>query len=245
MRWFGKAGGHTSLHVEGVSLHGDLPLVPLELVRDACLDAAGHAGGDAIVEDGKGDAVFGDSGGVPVAVAPSVGTRVKGVGPIVLLGVVCHAVDGEGGVANAVGVAAGHGTVVAVVGVDGVVAGLVVAEDDVTVPAPLVLDDKVGDGRGVRNELQSISIRFLTKSYEASEHTLAVMPGAVKVYLPSGPGGGTLEADAPAAERARRRPARNFMVTIGKECIDEGWRARARTPSSSGGSPLLYSPSPR
>ena len=55
-------------------------------------------------------------------------------------------------VSDAVCVAAWHGAVVGVVGVDGVEGGVVVAEDDVLLFSGAVRDDEVGYGGGVGDE---------------------------------------------------------------------------------------------
>ena len=97
------------------------------------------------VEEGECDAagVVGDEG--PVALVVADGAAVEGVAAVVLVGgdVGCPAIDGEGAVFDAVGVAADDGAVVGVdgVGVVDVLSGIVVAEDDVLGVAVFVVDE--------------------------------------------------------------------------------------------------------
>lgn len=81
----------------------------------------------------------------------------QGVQPAVLVGVdvVDLAVDLEGRVHDPVGVAAGDTAQVRVLLVDLVVAGIVEAEDDVTLLAVDVLDEEVADRRAVRDEVRA------------------------------------------------------------------------------------------
>lgn len=96
-----------------------MPRIRRQRVRDTRVHAARHALRKGSIVVREGDGVLRQRSQVPEMIRPIVRSAVKGVGAVVLLEVVGHAVEREGAVADAVGVAAGDGVVDGVAGVDG------------------------------------------------------------------------------------------------------------------------------
>jgi hypothetical protein len=93
---------------QGESAHSDVPLKGSNSVGDVRDDFTWKALGAVLVGEGEGDGVGGVGDDGPVAPIPALGTAVKGVVVVVFVGedVGGFAVDGEGGILDAVSIAA-------------------------------------------------------------------------------------------------------------------------------------------
>lgn len=140
--------------------HLEVPVPPVQGIRDDGGDFSGEALLSIGVNKGECDAVVGVRDDGEVAPVPAIGAAVQGVHALgichgrVLVGLdlVLYAVDLKGGVLDAIGIAARHSTKVRVLFVLAVVRGVVEAGDNVALDAIAVLDNEVGDGRSVGNE---------------------------------------------------------------------------------------------
>ncbi len=133
-------------------------------------DVRDHLAGEAFlavrINDREGDAIVGVRHDLELPPVPTVETPVEGVDPLgICLGGVLVGRDVEDlsvelkrAVLDPVGVAAGHAAEMRVHLVYRVVAGIVIAHDNVPRDAVLILDDKVGDGRPVGDEGGSDSL---------------------------------------------------------------------------------------
>lgn len=106
-------------------------------------------------------------------VCSSLTATVKGVQPTVLVSIDMEslAIDLESGVLDPVRIATWNTTQVRMLLVDPVVGGIVETKDDVTLFTVDVLDEKVGDGRAVRDELSADALardRVLAIGVDAS-----------------------------------------------------------------------------
>ena len=168
-RFLGGRDGH-HLGVPGQLSHG---------VGDVRDHLAGEAFLAVRINDGEGDAVVGVRHDLELPPVPTVEAPVKGVNPLgVCLGGVLVGCDVENlsvelkrAVLDPVGVAAGHAAEMRMHFVYRVVAGIVIAHDNVPLDAALILDEQVGDRRPVGDEGGSdslaidpvLSIRVWTK----------------------------------------------------------------------------------
>lgn len=151
-------------------INDNVPLVALYRVCDLGLYAAGHTSRVRRVVQTECDGFLGSLLHAPESERPVVGPAMKRVGSIILHRVICHIVNGEGAIANAVGITSRNGIVNRVAridswrGVSGEVRGLgkvirtvvrcvVVTQYDIALNAVLVFDPEIGQGGRVRNEL--------------------------------------------------------------------------------------------
>ena len=140
--------------------HLDVPIGLLDCVGNVEDDLSREALLAIRVNERESNGVVSVGDSSEVAVIPAVRATVQGVDALgvvlgrVLVGkdVVVLAVNVERAVLDAVGVAAGNGTKVRVNLVGGVVRGVVVATDNVTLDAVLVLEVDVGNGASEGNE---------------------------------------------------------------------------------------------
>ena len=104
----------------GCGIHGDVPLVLRDRVRDARIHTANHTQRRVgSIADGEGDGRVCHGADVPHPEGPIVCTAVEGVWAIVLLSVVRDVVNGVFAVANAVDISAWDGIVDGMSRVDG------------------------------------------------------------------------------------------------------------------------------
>ena len=160
--------------------HPEVPGHVAQRVGDVADDLAGEALVAVGIGQAEGDGAgrVGDDG--PVPPVPAVGPAVQGVdaggvrGRRVLVGqdVVRLAVDHEARVLDPVRVAAGHAAEVRVLAVHGVVGGVVEAAHDVALHAGRVVDEQVGDGRAVGDEVGADA--------DAADLVLAVLVGPAR-----------------------------------------------------------------
>lgn len=147
---FGSGGG----------VHLEIPVHAVNSIGDVGNHLAGEAFFTIGVLEAKGDGILGVRDDSEVAPVPAIRATVKGVDTVgvggsgILVGLDMEgvAINGKGAVLDAVCIAPRDTTKVRVKLVFRVVRRVVIACDNITNNAILVLDHDIGDGRAVRNE---------------------------------------------------------------------------------------------